>query len=95
MNRAGLLNKAFQRGHLLTVKNKYYKDWIRKFIVDEVKGDIGTGDITSDSVLRNGKVKAVVYSRSNGIVAGIEEALFLLKNNRIKVKQFKKDGDNS
>jgi len=92
MNRGGLLNKTFQRGHLLTVKNKHYKDWIKKFIVDEVKGDIGTGDITSDSVLRNGKVEAVVYSRDNGIVAGVEEVSFLLRGNKITVKQLKKDG---
>ena len=93
MNRKALLNKAFQRGHLLTVKNKYYKDWINKFIVDETKGDIGTGDITSDSVLKNGKkVKALIYSRSNGIIAGIEEVSLLLKDSKIKIKQLKKDG---
>lgn len=89
-----MLNKAFQRGHLLTLENKLYRDWINKFIVDEVKGDIGSGDITSDSVLRNGKnVKAVVYSRSNGIVAGIEEAFLLLKDSKIIVKSLKNDGD--
>ncbi len=91
MNRKQVLNKAFQRGHLLTVKNKYYKAWIKKFIVDETKGDIGTGDITSESVLRNGKVKAVVYSRSDGVVAGIEEVSLLLKGS-IKVKALVKDG---
>jgi len=93
MNRKQLLNKAFQRGHLLTVKNKYYKAWIKKFIVDETKGDIGTGDITSESVLRNGWVKAVVYSRSNGIVAGIEEVSLLLREHKIKINLLKKDGD--
>jgi nicotinate-nucleotide pyrophosphorylase (carboxylating) len=93
MNRKGLLNKAFQRGHLLTIKNKHYKDWINKFIVDETKGDIGTGDITSDSVLKNGKkVNAVVYSRSSGILAGMEEVSLLLKDSKIKIKPLKKDG---
>jgi nicotinate-nucleotide pyrophosphorylase (carboxylating) len=92
MNRKKLLNKAFQRGHLLTVKNKLYRDWINKFIVDETKGDIGRGDITSNAVLKNGKVKAIIYSRSNGIVAGIEEVSLLLKEHKIKIKQLKKDG---
>jgi len=93
MNRKQALNKAFQRGHLLTSKNSHYKAWINKFIVDEVKGDIGTGDITSNSVLGNGKkVKAIVYSRSKGIIAGIEEVSFLLKDSKIKVKQLIKDG---
>ena len=91
MNRSQLLNKAFQRGHLLTVRNKFYKDWINKFIVDETKGDIGSGDITSNSVLKNGKkIKAVVYSRSNGVLAGVEEVILLLKD--LKIKQLKKDG---
>jgi len=93
MNRRQLLNKAFQRGHLLTVRNKYYKDWIKKFIVGETKGDIGTGDITTESVLKKDRVKASVYSRSDGIVAGIEEVLFSLKNAKINVKVLKKDGD--
>ena len=95
MNRKKLLNKAFQRGHLLTAKNKLYRDWIKKFIVDETKGDIGLkGDITSESVLRNRKrIKAVVYSRSNGIIAGIEEVSLLLRGYKIKIKQLKKDGD--
>lgn len=92
MNRKQLLNKAFQRGYLLTVKNKHYRNWINKFIVDETKGDIGTGDITSNAVLRNGKVKAVVYSRSPGVAAGIEEVSLLLKDSKIKIKQLKKDG---
>ena len=46
MDRKRLLGKAFQRGHLLTTRNKHYKDWINKFIIDETKGDIGSGDIT-------------------------------------------------
>ncbi len=93
MNRKHMLNKAFQRGHLLTLKNRFYKDWITKFIIEETKGDIGKGDITSNSVLRNGKkVKAAVYSRSEGIIAGIEEVSLLLKNYKIKIKQLKKDG---
>jgi len=89
-----LLNKSFNRGYLLTVKNKFYRDWIKKFIVDETKGDIGVkGDITSNAVLKDGNVKAVIYSRSEGIVAGIEEVSLLLKEHKIKIKQLEKDWD--
>ena len=65
MNRKQLLSKAFQRGHLLTVKNKFYRDWIKKFIVDETKADVGArGDITSNAVLKDGeKVKGYIYFR--------------------------------
>lgn len=94
MNKKKLLEKAFQRGHLLTLKNKFYRDWIKKFIIDETKGDIGSGDITSNTVLKNGKkINAIVYSRSNGTVAGIEEVSLLLKEYKIKIKQLKKDGN--
>lgn len=95
MNRRQLLLKAFQRGHLLNLKNPVYKAWIRKFIVGETKGDIGKkGDITSNAVIIDGKkLKAIVIAREPGIIAGLEETIFLYKKNRIKVKQLKKDGD--
>ena len=92
MNRKQLLEKAFQRGHLLTLKNPMYKQWIKKFIIDEMKGDIGTGDITSNAVLKNNrKVKAIIKSKEKGILAGIEETTFLLKNYNIKINKSKKD----
>ena len=95
MNRKQLLNKAFQRGHLLTLKNSLYKNWIDKFIIEEMKGDVGVkGDLTSNALFNgnNKKVKAVVKTRNEGIIAGVEEVTFLYKNNRIKAKALKKDG---
>ncbi|MDP7115855.1 MAG: carboxylating nicotinate-nucleotide diphosphorylase [Candidatus Woesearchaeota archaeon] len=94
MNRKKTLEKAFQRGHLLSLKNKFYLDWVKKFIVDETKGDVGDiGDVTSDSVLsKNPVVKAKVYVRERGIVAGVEEVSYFYKNNGISVKVLKKDG---
>ncbi len=96
MDRKKELERAFQRGHLLNLKNKQYRNWIRKFIVDETKGDIGIrGDITSNALFNgNDKViEAKVISRSKGVVAGIEEVTFLYRNNGIKVKNIKKDGE--
>jgi nicotinate-nucleotide pyrophosphorylase (carboxylating) len=95
MNRKKILEKAFQRGHLLSLKNNLYKSWIEKFIVDETKGDIGKiGDITSNAVISDGeRLKAIVKTREAGIVAGLEETIFLYNKNNIQVKQYKKDGD--
>ncbi len=95
MNRKQLLLKAFQRGHLLNLENPIYKAWIEKFIVDETRGDIGQkGDITSNAVMINGKnLKAMVRTREPGIIAGLEETIFLYKKNNINVKQIRKDGD--
>lgn len=95
MNRKQLLNKAFQRGHLLNLKNKFYLDWIKRFIIDETKGDIGSiGDITSNVLFKENPVmKAVIKTNQSGIVAGIEEVKYLYSNYRVKVKDYKKDGD--
>src|SRR3989338_36178 len=94
MNRKQTLIKAFQRGHLLSLRNPMYRQWIKKFIVDEIKGDIGKGDITSNSVLKNNpRINAIIKSKEKGIIAGIEEARFLLKNYGIEVKKSKKDGN--
>ncbi|UCH11867.1 MAG: carboxylating nicotinate-nucleotide diphosphorylase [Candidatus Omnitrophota bacterium] len=93
MNRKKVLLAAFQRGHLLSLKNPMYRCWIEKFIVDETRGDIGTGDITSNAVLdKNPVAKAVIKTRENGVVAGAEEAAFLYKSYGLRVKQLKKDG---
>ena len=95
MKRKEVLLKAFQRGHLLNLKNLTYKSWIDKFIVDETKGDVGKkGDITSNAVIKEGKnLNAIVKTREEGVVAGLEETIFLYRKNGIKIKQIKKDGD--
>jgi nicotinate-nucleotide pyrophosphorylase (carboxylating) len=95
MDRKKQLEKAFQRGHLLSLKNPLYRSWIERFIVEEVKGDVGDkGDITSDSVIKKNKIlKATVRTREKGILAGVEETVFLYKKNSIKVNILKKDGD--
>ncbi len=95
MDRKKTLLKAFQRGHLLTVKNPLYKAWMRRFIVEEVRGDVGwKGDITTDSLLRKSSpIEAWVEARERGIAAGIEEAMFLYKRNNILAVKKKNDGD--
>ena len=89
MKRKEVLLKAFQRGHLLNLKNPIYKSWIEKFIVDETRGDVGSkGDITSNAVIKSDKkLKAIVMTRERGIVAGLEETVFLYKKNGIDVNQ--------
>ncbi len=94
MDRRKMLEKAFQRGHLLTLKNPMYKAWIRRFIVEEVKGDVGwKGDITTQALLRKGVMSAAVEMKQGGIIAGLEEAVFLYKSNGISTVREKKDGE--
>ncbi len=94
MNRKQLLNKAFQRGHLLTLENKIYLNRVKDLLDGMLKEDLGKeGDITANSVLRkNFEVKAIIKAKQNGIIAGLEEAEYFYKKNKIKVKKLKKDG---
>jgi nicotinate-nucleotide pyrophosphorylase (carboxylating) len=95
MDRKKVIQRAYQRGHLLNLDNPMYNSWIKQFIVEEIKGDVGKrGDITSNAILRNNRVvDAVIYSRQDGIVSGIEEVEFLYKNNNVKTEIMKKDGE--
>lgn len=93
MERKKLLYKSFQQGHLLNLNSKFYKNWLSKFIVEETKGDFGLkGDISTNSIIKDGSsTKAIIKSKSDGILAGIEESCFLLNNYKIKYKLLKKD----
>ncbi|MBU0615398.1 MAG: carboxylating nicotinate-nucleotide diphosphorylase [Nanoarchaeota archaeon] len=95
MERKEALLKAYQRGHLLNLDNPMYLSWIKQFIVEEIKGDVGSkGDITSNAVLiKDPLTNALIYSREHGIVSGIEEVMYLYQNNNVKVIAQKKDGD--
>src|SRR3989338_7084303 len=93
MDRRKILERSFKRGHLLTVKSKFYRDWIDTFIIDEIKADFGKGDITSEAVLMNKKAKATVFSRSAGVIAGIEEVCYILRSYGLDVRELVKDGE--
>jgi len=94
MDRKQLLNKAFQRGHLLNLKNKNYLKKVNDILDSMLKEDLNKkGDITSNAVLKkNLETKAVIKAKQNGIIAGLEEAEYFYKKNNIKVKKLKKDG---
>ncbi|MFH1588589.1 MAG: carboxylating nicotinate-nucleotide diphosphorylase [Candidatus Diapherotrites archaeon] len=63
----------------------------RKKILSSLKEDISTGDVTTALVPKQ-KCKAVIYAKSSGVLAGLEEAVYLFKSRKIKVKSFSKDG---
>ena len=93
MDRKKALEKAFQRGHLLTLKTEFYRKWFERYILDETKEDWREGDITTDAVIRKDiRVKAVVRSRQPGILAGIEESSELYRRNGIDILGGGRDG---
>jgi len=93
-NKRAALERAFQRGGQLTLKNPVYRQWIERFIVDELQADVGRkGDITSRAVIpRRSALKAVIITRQAGVLAGMEEACFLFRKNGLRPAAKKKDG---
>ena len=72
------------------------KKVVEKIIKDALKEDIGKGDITTSSLFnKNFKVKAVLISKSNGILCGIEvfKNVFLSLSSNFSFRFFFKDGD--
>ena len=72
------------------------KKIVEKIIKDALKEDIGKGDITTSSLFnKNFKVKAVLISKSNGILCGKEvfKNVFLSLSSNFSFRFFFKDGD--
>jgi len=68
---------------------------IRKLIKNSLQEDIGKGDLTTQFIVpANQKSKALIFSKSEGILAGLPVAIltFKLLNSKVKYKIFKKDG---
>ena len=94
MGKKELVERAFQRGSLLTVKNPFYAKNLLSYFNYKYTNDVGRiGDITTDAILKNsGKVRAIIKAKQNGIISGIEEISFLYSKHGVKVKAMKKDG---
>ena len=92
MDRAKLVELAYQRGKDLSLSNKNYLGWLEKFFDQEYKEDIGSGDITSEVVLTKNKLgRAFLKAKQSGIVGGIEEVSWFYKKHGLKVKTLAED----
>ncbi len=80
------IKKLYDKGYLLTVKNKFYRIFLDKLFDLLLKTDVGKGDITSNRLFKkNFTVKAVIIAKENGIIAGIEEITYLLNKHDIEI----------
>jgi nicotinate-nucleotide pyrophosphorylase (carboxylating) len=76
----------------LTINNKKYRSYVERFFREKLEQDVGKGDVTTSSLIpKNKNIKAFVKAREDGIIAGVEEVLPLIKI--FKVKKYKIDGD--
>jgi len=72
------------------------KKIVEKIIKEALKEDIGKGDITTSSLFnKNFKLEAVLISKNNGILCGVEvfKSVFLSLSSNFSFKFFFKDGD--
>jgi len=89
-----LIQKYFNQASKLSIKNIKYKgqlEALTKFFLNE---DLdGRGDITTNLLIKkNNKVEANIVVKEQGVVAGVEEVVWFLRNNKIKTEIKIKDG---
>ncbi|MDD3150749.1 MAG: hypothetical protein PHV68_07925, partial [Candidatus Gastranaerophilales bacterium] len=68
---------------------------VEKYVKQALEEDIGFGDITTDCFYKNSdKAKAVINSRNDGIICGIDvlKTVFQTLDKDIKVEMYKRDG---
>src|SRR3989344_5057727 len=88
MNRKQTLIKAFQRGHLLSLRNPMYRQWIQKFIVagiDETRfllesyGIKVSKSVKDGAAIRNNDVIMEIEGKEKNILKTDRSALDLLQ----------------
>ena len=92
MNR--IIKQYFDKSCLLTIKNKTYADFCLEIFDLQIKQDLVENDITSKIISdKYKKAKANIITKQSGVVAGIEEVVYLTnKRTKLKARQIIKDG---
>lgn len=94
LDRQKLVDRAYQKGKNLNLKNENYFAHADAFFEKEYIDDLGAGDITSNSVLTKNKSRtAFLNLKESGIISGIEEVSWFLKKHGITVTAYAKDGE--
>jgi nicotinate-nucleotide pyrophosphorylase (carboxylating) len=97
--RSQRLERALFRGANLTLENRVYRESITSFLklllrADFVQDDLVPKDLTVEALgIKTKKATAVMLAREDGVVAGLEEVLLLLREYRVEAKLEKADGD--
>lgn len=69
---------------------------LRRLLLQALQEDIGRGDLTTQFIVsKNQKSKAIIFSKSEGVLAGLKVATltFKLLDSKVKLRAFKQDGD--
>jgi nicotinate-nucleotide pyrophosphorylase (carboxylating) len=65
---------------------------MKKKVLSVLCEDVGRGDITS-ALVPSKRCSAFIVAKSSGVLAGVEESVFLFRSKKVKVIVFKKDGE--
>jgi len=95
MKRSDIAKKVYQSAHFLSMNNQEYRHRVLAFLERRLRLDLGSkGDVTTNSILDSNKnVTAHIRSKSNGILAGIEEITPFYELHGINVTTRFRDGD--
>jgi len=95
MNKTQKMRKYYNQKEKLTLKNPKYLRQVKWLVDFTLSEDLdNNGDITTKTLIKqNIPTKAVIIAKQDGIVAGIEEMIWLLKRYKIQETKCKHDGD--
>jgi len=94
LDRAKLIELAYQRGKELNLNNKNYLSWLEKFFDQEYREDVGSGDITSEAILvRDKRGRAILRAKQSGILSGVEEASWFYEKHGLETKIYAQDAE--
>jgi len=87
LDREKLVELAYQKGKELNINNKKYANWLEKFLEQEYREDVRSGDITSEAILtKNKHGKAILKAKQSGIIGGVEEVSWFYGKHGLEVK---------
>ncbi len=80
MTKGKLIQKYFQRKTQLTTNNKMYREHLTELFQWIIKADMIHDDVTSQNLKLTGNGTANIVAKQEGIVAGMEEIIYLIKH---------------
>ncbi len=82
MDRKSLRELTHNSRRFLSLDNNTYKQWVFRYTFLELEKDLGSlGDITTDNLFDgNRRVRGRIVTRDAGVLAGLEEILYFLKD---------------
>jgi len=94
MTKQQKLKKYFNQKEKLTLKNPAYLRQVKRLTEDFLYEDLdGKDDITTKTLIKgNPKITALVKAKENGVLAGLEETVWFLKNYQLLITNYKRDG---